>query len=229
MTQHWIDVSHWQGKMDWSIAAQLIDGAIIKMSEYQEDVQYKANVNGCLDYDIPFAVYHFWHDTVPYKDQYKLIAKLNYHSAPVCLDVEGQSCKLVSNKDRTEKLLAICGELRDNGFTPTIYTRKTIWDNKILKQPIWKTYPLWVANYQMQKPLIPRDWNTWAMWQYSNTGKASIYGCPPNVKFIDQNHVTDEWVKFYWEVQPPTQPDTIQASITIDGKVYVGELTRKDS
>lgn len=232
MTQHWVDVSKWQSNIDWAIAAPLIDGAIIKMSEYQEDAQYKENVSGCLDNMIDFAVYHFWHDDVAYKDQFKLIKKLNFTDAPVCLDVEGQSCKLLSNKDRTDRLMALCGELRDAGFTPTIYTRKTIWDVKINKQPIWKTYPLWVANYQVKKPLIPRDWDDWHVWQYSNTGKASIYGCPPSVKYIDQNQVKDEWVKFYWElpVPPvPPAPDTIQASITIDNRLYTGTLTRKDS
>ena len=226
----WADVSRWQGEIDWNILSRKVDGAIIKMSEYQADDKYRFNADEAFKRDTRFAVYHFWHDTTPYKDQFKLIKKLNTYKAPVCLDVEGQSCKLVSNKDRTEKLLAICGELRDNGFTPTIYTRKTIWDNKILKQPIWKTYPLWVANYQMQKPLIPRDWKDWSVWQFTNQASGKEFGA--SSKYIDMNHVKQEWINMYWDTTPPppvVQPDKIQVSITIDTKVYSGELKRKDS
>lgn len=232
MTQHWIDVSHWQDKMNWSVAAPLIDGAIIKMSEYQEDVQYKANVEGCLKHEVPFAVYHFWHDTMAWKDQIKLIKKLNVHKSPVCLDVEGQSFTYVFAKDSTTALVNLTDAIYDEyGWDATIYTRKLIWDNHILPDTELGECPLWVANYGVNKPAIPRDWKYWHVWQYSNQGKASDYGSP--VKFIDLNQVKMNWLNYYWPASTPPEPpappaDVVQETIiiTINDKQYTWRLEK---
>lgn len=40
----------------------------------------------------------------------------------------------------------------------------------------FKQFPLWVANYGVVKPLIPRPWNTWTFWQYTESAPGDKYG-----------------------------------------------------
>lgn len=57
-----IDVSVWQGTIDWaSVSGSIVDYAIIRCgygSDYssQDDKQFKNNVRGCIDSGIPFGV-----------------------------------------------------------------------------------------------------------------------------------------------------------------------------
>ena len=55
-----IDVSKWQGVIDWSKVKT--DFAIIRLGlgdnlESQDDAQFLNNVNGCINNNIPFGVY----------------------------------------------------------------------------------------------------------------------------------------------------------------------------
>ena len=208
MTEHWVDVSHWQGIVNWNVCAPKVDGAIIKMSEYEEDDQYRRNVDECKSRGKRFAVYHFWHDHISVKTQIDLIQKLNTYGAPVALNVEGKSYQLANIAKRSERLMALCYALKDAGFLPTMYTRKTIWDQHITASILWQNFPLWVANYGVTKPALPRDWTKWYVWQYSNTGKGTDYGINPvSNKFIDLDTVKQEWIDFYWPtVVPPPEP-----------------------
>lgn len=66
----------------------------------------------------------------------------------------------------------------DTGVVPDIYTRATWWNPWVLKSktivnnttlPDWSHYGLWVANYGVSKPALPRDWKTWLFWQWGTS------------------------------------------------------------
>jgi uncharacterized protein YgiM (DUF1202 family)/GH25 family lysozyme M1 (1,4-beta-N-acetylmuramidase) len=40
----------------------------------------------------------------------------------------------------------------------------------------FKQYPLWIANYGVSKPLIPKPWSDWTFWQFTDKGDGSLYG-----------------------------------------------------
>ena len=50
----------------------------------------------------------------------------------------------------------------------------------------FKQYPLWVANYKVDKPLVPKPWTEWTFWQYTDKGDGSLYGVES--KNIDLNY-----------------------------------------
>lgn len=55
-----IDVSYWQGKIDWPKTAQAVDMAILRASVgTAKDQLYEQNAQGCRKNGIPFGVYHF--------------------------------------------------------------------------------------------------------------------------------------------------------------------------
>lgn len=53
------DVSYFQGVIDWKKASKELDFAILRASAGRaEDKQYRANVEGCKKYGVPFHAYH---------------------------------------------------------------------------------------------------------------------------------------------------------------------------
>ncbi|NOH04241.1 MAG: SH3 domain-containing protein [Chloroflexi bacterium] len=40
----------------------------------------------------------------------------------------------------------------------------------------FKQYPLWIANYGVASPLIPKPWTTWTFWQFTDNGDGTLYG-----------------------------------------------------
>ena len=55
------DISKWQGNVDWSKAKDELDFAILRASCGQDilDTKYLRNVEGCIQYGVPFGAYHY--------------------------------------------------------------------------------------------------------------------------------------------------------------------------
>lgn len=67
---------------------------------------------------------------------------------------------------------------------PIVYSRQTWWDYNVNANSLWAKCPLWAARYT-DAPLtspwsdgnyIFRDWNEWAIWQYSSHGDGPKHG-----------------------------------------------------
>jgi GH25 family lysozyme M1 (1,4-beta-N-acetylmuramidase) len=53
---------------------------------------------------------------------------------------------------------------------PIIYTSFGFWDEFMSGVRDFSSYPLWVAHYTNNpKPKIPKEWDTWTFWQYTDT------------------------------------------------------------
>jgi GH25 family lysozyme M1 (1,4-beta-N-acetylmuramidase)/uncharacterized protein YraI len=63
-----------------------------------------------------------------------------------------------------------------------IYTAYYYWQNNAPTQPAdleyFHQYPLWIANYGVSQPLIPKPWiaDEWLFWQYTSSGDGLYYG-----------------------------------------------------
>ena len=68
-TMKGIDVSEWNGDINWAkVAKSDVDYAIIRCGhgdnyEYQDDIYFKKNVEGCIKNKIPFGVYIYSYAT----------------------------------------------------------------------------------------------------------------------------------------------------------------------
>lgn len=55
-----IDVSQWQGQIDWSKASKEVDLAILRAScGTSADTRFQEYAKGCQKYGVPFGVYHY--------------------------------------------------------------------------------------------------------------------------------------------------------------------------
>ena len=228
-----IDVSHWQGKMDWRKAkTEGVDLAFIKATEgiNYVDTQFKANVDGCRELGIPYVIYHFWHNYVEADAQFANIALAHeYAMCPIALDVETFVNNLLPTQNAKLIVDLVNGIQRNLGMLPTMYTRASVWNTKVSRFDKWKELPLWVANYEVSTPLLPVDWNNWMVWQYKDNGNGLKYGAES--RFIDLNYVKPEYLKYYGigkDQEPQSEPDPhdINITITLDGVTYSGRVKK---
>ena len=50
------------------------------------------------------------------------------------------------------------------GVKPIIYTSPRFWNDHLTDE--FGEYPLWVAEYEVDEPVIPKGWATWHLWQW---------------------------------------------------------------
>ncbi len=74
-------------------------------------------------------------------------------------------------------------ELIPQGKEIGVYTGYYYWKENTVAAGIsnaslnyFKQYPLWIANYGVATPLVPKPWDTWTFWQFTDNGDGSIYG-----------------------------------------------------
>lgn len=214
-----LDVSKWQGAMDWQKARQAgCRFVYLKATEgtaYQDptflDNQENARAKGFL-----VGPYHFVHPGMRADDQVANIVKTvdpvkAYLHMPIALD-----CEAHDQQDR-DVITAVIQNMakaleKHYGRKPAIYTRASWWDYNTLPWSGWAQFPLWVAHWDISKPTLPRDWkaSTWTFWQYSggNNGRGAEYGASGS-KSIDLNAFPGDYdalVKWCSLGIPPVDP-----------------------
>lgn len=76
-----------------------------------------------------------------------------------------------------------------------IYTAYYYWMERIRDFEYWRKYRLWVANYDVSAPHVPRPWaaNEWTFWQYTFRGDGNLYGVESSR--IDLNYFNGDFDK----------------------------------
>lgn len=184
-----IDVSKWQGDIDWATVANAgIDFAIIRCA-YRgsstgvivEDPYFKQNIKGATENGIKVGVYFFTQaitEAEAVEEASTAISlvqgyKLNF---PIFIDTEGSGGRAdnLSKQARTAIVKAFCETVRNSGYKPGIYASKYwYYDNLDVSQ--LSTYNIWVAQYNTVCNYNGR----YDMWQYSSKG--SVPGINGNV------------------------------------------------
>ena len=86
-------------------------------------------------------------------------------------------------------------------------------NNAPLSQPneleYFHRYPLWIANYGVAQPLVPRPWaaNEWLFWQFTATGDGPFYGVESLE--IDLNYFNGDAEAFAQRFKVPVPTDPI--------------------
>jgi lysozyme len=171
-----IDVSRWQGEIDWSrVAVAGYRFAVIRatVGNYYTDPRFYVNWEGARDAGLLISAYHVVAPERPAGSQIeRFLDVLNGRSAdfPLVLDVE------LSREMGPEGITACiteCADLveREDGRKPIIYTARWFWDNNVIDSLDWSNYDLWVANYGVDSPALPTGWDRWTLWQYSDHGQ----------------------------------------------------------
>lgn len=199
-----IDVSKWQGKIDWAkVKDSSIDFAIIRIGYRGENgIIYK---DSNADYNIQQAqksgvlvgVYFFSTATsireAIQEAQWTVEAIKGYCiSYPVVYDCEGflrseSRMYHLTAKQRTDNAIAFLDEIKKNGYEGMFYSAtsqledENCWETKRISD----AYMVWIARYTTPaypQTVSPDYEGRYDMWQYTNRGE--VRGIPGNVDMI---------------------------------------------
>jgi len=239
-----IDVSHWQGIIDWAKVAQSgVKFAFIKATEFPlkritvyVDTNLKNNMDGAAQNGILFGMYHFYRTHIDPVIQAQVFYEAvgSFPSLPPVLDLE------VAGKKGTvlnEKVLAFMNEVqRLTNRRPILYTSGGFWRSYMMYNRRTDTdwavaYPLWQAQYTSSWPSQVYPWVGWDFWQYSDKGR--IPGIAGSVDLnwyigsmdeMKNNFVSDKWGK-------STDKDDSLMRIEVEPKILEGDesITHRNS
>ncbi len=178
-----IDVSTWQGEIDWAkVKADGVDYAIIRSSRgplsadkpMAEDDMFHTNMLGAMNNDIPVGIYHYCYgETVEQvREEARFVLSLidGYDlKYPVMFDIEDEW--YIKNGYSVETLTAMteafCEEIKNAGYIPMIYSYASFFDS-YLDMELLSQYPVAVAHVNTDAPDYDGEY---FIWQYSWEGQ----------------------------------------------------------
>jgi GH25 family lysozyme M1 (1,4-beta-N-acetylmuramidase) len=188
-----IDVSHWQGTINWpSVAAAGIKFAFCKCSEGTTyvDPKFSTNWPAIKANNIIRGAYHFarfMNDPIAECRHFVSTLKPVSGDLPPVVDVEGRDNAGFTGTHIKNWLQRFCAELKKKTGRPgIIYTGFYYWRDEAGNSPNNWGFPLWHAQYAASPTLGDSylAWpNGWSFWQYTSTG--SVSGITGNV---DRDH-----------------------------------------
>lgn len=175
-----IDVSKWQGDIDWKkVSLSGIDFAMIRSSfgNMHTDEKLAANVAGCEKYGIPYGFYHYsYADSVKEarkEARYFLSVIKKYHPEyPLVLDIENDHFKKMSRNQVTNIIIAFVQELENAGYYASVYSFANFFNDYVDMSKI-KNYDIWIACWGDEERLNSFYDGPYGMWQYSATGSVN--------------------------------------------------------
>ena len=179
-----IDVSKWNGNIDWNAVKNSgVSYAIIRCG-YRgsstgaliEDPKFRSNIKGAKAAGLKVGVYFFSQavnevEAVEEASMALSLASgygLNY---PIFLDVESSGGRGdgISKETRTAVCKAFCSTVQNSGVSAGIYANKTWFTEKINTGSL-TGYKIWLAQYASAPTYTATRYD---MWQYSSKGKVS--------------------------------------------------------
>lgn len=214
-----IDVSSYQGDINWEETQKNIDFAIIRCGygvdrPNQDDNKFERNANECERLKIPYGVYLYSYATNLEEAQgevdhtLRLIQnhKLEY---PVFLDVESEVQKKLNYETLIDVIEYYCKKMEEAGYYVGIYANLDWFINR-LDSPKLERFDHWLAQWNT-KPTYTKPFG---MWQY--TSKLTIPG-------IDGYTDGDVAYKDYPAIIRTAQLNHLEDRPVIERKYKVGD------
>ena len=187
-----IDVSHYQGTIDWAQVPGAGKRFVIMQATVGEtyvDPTYATNAAGARAAGLPITAYHFAfpltlpNDAILQADWFAQNAALLPGDLVPALDLERTGG--LAPADLQAWVSTWLGEVSARlGVRPMIYTSPTFWANAMGNTTMFADQGiavLWVAHWDTVTPTPPaNNWGGqgWTFWQYSDCGRvAGITGC----------------------------------------------------
>ena len=231
-----IDVSKWNGNVDWDkVKADGIDYVIIRAGYGNSNVDpyFKSHIEGASKAGLKIGIYWFSYATSVEKAKEEAAKCLetiapykNKISYPVFYDFEYASVDYATKmgvkitKDLSSKMANVfLNEIKNAGYINGIYTNKDFGDRYFDEDILYNNY-LWVAQYA-STCTYPRPY---MMWQFTEKGTINGIGTPSKPVYFDVNYTylkpyTDEIINGV----PESKIDLSSATVnSIDSQTYTG-------
>jgi lysozyme len=180
-----IDVSHFQGIIDWTKVKKAgIQFAYLKASEGVDirDASFARNRAACQVNGIPTGAYHFFRakDSVPQQVELfvQAIGQLQAGELPPVLDIEAPkdwtSLPIATRSAIVEQWLDEVSKKLNT--TAILYIGNSVFTDVLGAPAALASRPLWIAQYPRipkSQPTFPKVFKTWRFWQHSMTGSVN--------------------------------------------------------
>lgn len=236
-----IDVSKWQGAMNWATVKNAgVNHAIIRAgygnSVRQIDPQFKRNAAQCIALGIDWGVYWYSYATSPAQARQEARCCLQViqglkPTMPVAYDIEYEPGILaLDNATRTAMVKAFLEEVEAAGYYGILYASTNFIQTKLNWRELTQ-YDVWAAQYSSKctSPL------PYGIWQYSSQ---NALGIPGFGKSLDCNRVYKDYPSIiqaaglngFTAPDPDPAPDlsTMRQILTI-GPVTMGDALQIQS
>ena len=183
-----IDVSKFQGNIDWAQVKGSVSYAIIRCGgRYKEsrglyeDPKFYANMSGAKGQGIPVGIYFYSTAVNEYMAveeaslAVSMANKAGGCSLPIYIDMEDSLQAGLTNEQRTNIINAFCSTVSNSGYRTGVYANYQWFSKKINVGDIPSSYNIWIARYNTTLGYSGR----YNMWQYSSKG--TVPGIKGNV------------------------------------------------
>ena len=227
-----IDVSTWQGNIDWSkVKADGVQGAIIRAGfgkvASQKDNKFERNYTNAKAVGMPIGAYWYSYATsvADAKKEAQVclsILKGKQFEYPIYYDLEDPSMTGCGKSVLTQIATTFCETLESAGYYVGIYSNPN-WLKNYLNYNTVKKYTLWLAHWGVSEPSYECG-----LWQYSSSGSVSGISGRVDMNWGYQDFPTEiKNGKFngFGEAAEPVQPVEPSKPATSNG-FKVGDTVR---
>ncbi len=217
-----IDISKWQGNMNFKVTKQKVDGVMMRCAYgTTQDTKFNEYSNLAKAEGIPFGAYVFsiWHyDSVNNKNastaRTKALAEVEKVISilkdkgitgfvAIDLELENKQTTSLSKAEMTEIANVYMDKLAQAGYKPCLYCSISWVFDRMTPKDI--KYPLWIAYYHeagffgnsfpetKYGNLMRGIKDKIIMWQYSSKGDGKSFGA--SSEYIDLNHIYTEFTQ----------------------------------
>ena len=172
---HGIDISHYQGEINWKMLAQTRQGqfpvhfVFMKATEggdYPDD-KFVANFDSARVHGFIRGAYHFYNpktDANKQADFFISSVKLESGDLPPVLDIEKKGKDI--KKLQADLKVWLRRVEAHYGVKPIIYASYKF-KTRYLNDSVFNTYPYWIAHYYVDSVRYEGDWK---FWQHTDVG-----------------------------------------------------------
>lgn len=249
-----IDVSKWNGDIDWAkVKAAGVDYAILRVGfrgwgtgTIVLDEKFHENIQGALDNDIQVGVYFFTQAI----NKAEAVAEANFAvsqikgynvTLPIIIDIEdaetgGEVGRLAAQKFNRTQYTNICKYFCDAveaaGYSPMVYANPNWFSNHLYPEQLENKYGIWLAHYVSKTTYT----GNYQIWQYSSVGKVSgisgrtdlniFYMSPPAIpENLSATVAADKSVTVSWDRAPGAEGYILYSAVESGGKLTYTRLT----
>lgn len=236
-----IDVSRWQGEIDWkAVKTSGIEFVILKAggsdAGFYTDAKFEQYYTGAKAAGLPVGAYYYVgkycisrEDGIADAKRFLEIIKNKLFEYPVYIDLEETSP--ASRSGATDACIGFCETMEKAGYYCGIYASDVSGFMERLDISRLTKFDKWIARYGSKPTCTPN----YGIWQYSSTGKIS--GIAGNVDMneaymdypvIIKNAELNGFKKAEpVQVQSQPQKNIKNVTLIIDNETYSGKLERK--
>ena len=177
-----IDVSKWQGDIDWYIASKDIDFAVIRCNDHKGvvdtgiDPKFYTNMTNAKKAGVKVGVYYF--SVASTEAEAKKEARLAVERVkksgvtpdlPIFFDIESDNAARLTNAQRNKLVKAFCDTIRENGYQPGVYASYN-WLTTMMDVNEFGDVKIWCAQWEEHQCMMQQKFS---FWQYCCKGNSS--------------------------------------------------------